>query len=98
MNAFARIPQENIRHDHLSMPRQPLLMLTVTSLTTDRPLQLSFWGCLYFFVATALYSAAVLEMIMSQLLPVVLLLNPNLIAHQNVIFSKLQCLKVVVHF
>ena len=44
MKELARIPQENIRQDHLSMPRQPLLMLTVTSLTTDRPLQLAFWG------------------------------------------------------
>ena len=98
MKEFARIPQENIRQDHLSMPRQPLLMLTVTSLTTDWPLQLSFWGCLYFFVATALYSAAVLEMIMLLLLQVVLLVNQSLISHQNVIFSKSQCLQVVVRF
>ena len=86
MKEFARIPKENIRQDHLSMPRQPLLMLTVTSLTTDRPLQLPFWGCLCFFVATPLYSAAVLKMIMSQLLPVVLLLNQSLTSYQNVNF------------
>ena len=92
MKEFARIPQENIRQDHLSMPRQSLLMRTVTSLTTDHPLQLQFWGYLYFFVATALYSTAVLEMIMLLLLQVLLLLNQSLISHQTAIFSKSQCL------